>query len=59
MQEEVAYECPECGSRVKEEDMKCNACGAVFEGKADDPKEPAGDTASGKAEKNAEGLVFD
>jgi hypothetical protein len=39
MPEEVAYECPACGANVKEEDTKCDSCGAEFASDAGD--EPA------------------
>ncbi|MBM4250034.1 MAG: hypothetical protein FJ149_11545 [Euryarchaeota archaeon] len=56
MPEGVAYECHECGARVKEEDTKCNSCGAVFEGNAEAPKEPVGETTPGEPEKKAEAM---
>ncbi len=45
MSAEVAYECPECGAGVREEDTKCNSCGAVFEGDGGDSAVSPGDTA--------------
>ena len=31
VEEAVAYECPECGHEIKEEDTRCSNCGVAFE----------------------------
>ena len=37
--EEDEYECPDCGSSLKEEDSVCPSCGAEFEGEEDEVDE--------------------
>lgn len=46
MPEGGAYECPDCGARVKEEDTICISYGAVFEDNAEAHEKPAGEAAS-------------
>ncbi len=36
---EAEFECPECGSRVRESDASCPSCGVLFEGVDEPPRE--------------------